>query len=311
MADLPLAGRVALVTGGGGGIGRQHALALARLGARVVVNDYGGSVEGSGSDSGAATAVAREIVAAGGQALADAGDVGCWADAEAMVRRAIDNFGGLDILVNNAGILRPRTLVGMTEDDVRSVLHVHLFGTFATTHFAAAHWRDRFKSSAQTGGRLINTTSAAGLFGAGQANYSAAKAGIAALTMVAAAELVRYGATANAIAPIALTRMSVGIAPEHFTPEHAADLVCWLAGTTAQHTTGQVFNVGGGHISVVDRWHTGPGIDQSQGWSLADLDVAMPALLARAAPHPDLMGYYPGDLRSPLLPDLRLPGGGR
>ena len=307
MADLRLAGRVAVVTGAGGGLGRQHALALARLGARVVVNDFGGSMDGTGSDAGAAAVVVREIVHDGGEAVADAGDVGSWADAQAMVERALEQFGGVDILVNNAGILRPRTLVGMSEEDLSSVLRVHLFGTIATSHFAAMHWRNRFKASGITGGRLINTTSASGLFGVGQASYAAAKAGIAALTAVAASELGRYGATANAIAPIALTRMSAGIAPVSFTAEHAAGLVCWLATTAAQNITGQVFNVGGGHISVVDRWHTGPGIDKDGVWSVADLDAALPGLVASAAPHPDLMGYYPGEARSALLPKLRLP----
>ena len=307
MSDRRLAGRVAVVTGAGRGIGRLHALALARLGACVVVNDCGGAMDGAGCDPGAATSVVREIVESGGEAVADAGDVGSWADAGALVGRAIAHFGAIDILVNNAGILRPRTLVGMTEEDVTAVLRVHLFGSFATTHFAAAHWRDRFKEKGIAGGRLINTTSASGLFGHGQANYAAAKAGIAALTAVAASELGRYGATANAIAPIALTRMSTGIAPERFTPEHAAELVCWLSTDAARQVTGHVFNVGGGHISVAERWHTGPAIDKQGLWSVEELDAAIPGLLASAAPHPDLMGYYPGEARSPLLPDLRLP----
>ncbi len=264
-------------------------------------------MDGIGSDPGAAAAVVREILERGGEAVADAGDVGSWADAGALIGRAIDRFGGIDILVNNAGILRPRTIVGMTEEDATSVLRVHLFGSFATTHFAAAHWRDRFKAKGATGGRLINTTSASGLFGLGQANYAAAKAGIAALTAVAASELSRYGVTANAIAPIALTRMSSGIAPEGFTPDHIAELVCWLSTTAARNVTGQVFNVGGGHISVVDRWHTGPSINKHGLWSVDDLDAAMPGLVAAAAPHPDLMGYYPHQARSSLLPDLRLP----
>ena len=311
VADLRLAGKVALVTGAGGGLGRQHALTLARLGARVVVNDYGGSVDGKGSDAGAAAVVAQEIIAAGGHAVADAGDVGSWSDAQAMVCRALDNFGGIDILVNNAGILRPRTLVSMTEEDVRSVLHVHLFGSFATTHFAAAHWRDRYKSQGRGGGRLVNTTSAAGLFGAGQANYAAAKAGIAALTMVAATELARYGATANAVAPIALTRMSTGILPDTFSPDHVSELVAWLASEPAQDITGHVFSVGGGHISVVDRWHTGTAIDKPGLWNVDELDAAIPGLVASAAPHPDLVGYYPGQERSPVLPEIRLPSNER
>ena len=306
-ADLRFAGQVAIVTGAGRGIGRLHALALARLGASVVVNDFGGAMNGDGSDPSAAAMVVREITANGGQAIADSGDVGSWKDAETLVGRALEQFGGLDILVNNAGILRPRTLVGMTEEDVASVLRVHLFGTFATTHFAAVHWRDRFKTQGIEGGRLINTTSASGLFGTGQANYAAAKAGIAAMTAVAAAELGRYGVTANAIAPMAVTRMSTGIAPDNYTPDHAAELVCWLATPAARNFTGHVFTVGGGHISIADRWHTGPSLDKDGLWSLDDLDIAMPGLVAAAALHPDLMGYYPGEARSPRLPDLQLP----
>lgn len=311
MADKRLAGRVAIVTGAGGGIGRAHALAFARAGAAVVVNDHGGSVDGTGSDAGAAQAVVDEITASGGQAVADASDVGDWDAAGALIARAIDAFGALDILVNNAGILRPRTLVSISEAEMSSVLRVHLLGSVATAHFAAGHWRDRFKARGQRGGRLINTSSGSGLFGLGQVNYAAAKAGIAAMTAIAAAELARYGVTANAVAPTALTRMSGGIAPESFTPDHVARLVCWLAGDAAQDVTGQIFQVGGGHISVIDRWHIGPAVDRAGGWSLADLDAAIPDLVARAAPHPDVMGYYPGEARSPLLPELTLPDGGK
>lgn len=305
----PLQGRVALVTGAGGGLGRSHALALARYGARVVVNDFGPAMDGSGSDPSAAHRVAEEIRSSGGQAVANAGDVGSWRDAESMVAQAISAFGALDILVNNAGILRPRTLVGMEERDIADVLRVHLFGTLATTHFAAMHWRDRSKASGPTGGRLINTTSASGLFSAGQANYDAAKAGIAAMTGVAANELARYGVTANAVAPMALSRMSTGMLPERFTPEHSSELVCWLASAAADRVTGRVFNVGGGHIGVVDRWHTGASLNLDGLWQLHELDRALPDLLARAAPHPDLMGYYPDEPRPPGFPELRLPRG--
>ena len=311
MDDARLNGRVAIVTGAGGGIGRVYALALARQGARVLVNDFGGAMDGSGSHPGSAASVVREIIESGGEAVADAGDVGSWTDAQAMVGRAIDTFGGLDILVNNAGILRPKTIVGMTEQDVSSVLRVHLFGTFATTHFAAAHWRDRFKAKGSTGGRLINTTSASGLFCAGQANYDAAKAGIAAFTGVAASELARYGVTANAIAPMALSRMSTDLLPASFTPEHAAELVCWLATLAADKVTGRVFNVGGGFIGVVNRWHTGPSINKHGVWRMAELDAAIPELVAAAAPHPDLTGYYPEETRPAQLADLRLPRGGQ
>ena len=306
-----LAGRVALVTGAGGGLGRAYALALARCGASVVVNDFGPAMDGSGSDPAAANRVVDEIRRLDGQAVANAGDVGSWADAEAMVAQAIAHFGALDILVNNAGILRPRTLVGMLERDVADVLRVHLFGTLATSHFAAVHWRDRARDKGETGARLINTTSASGLFSAGQANYDAAKAGIAAMTGVAANELARYGVTANAIAPMALSRMSTGILPERFTPDHSSELVCWLASAASHTVTGRVFSVGGGHIGVVDRWHTGPSLNRDGVWQMHDLDSALPALLARAAPHPDLTGYYPDETRPPELPDLQLPRGER
>ena len=306
-----LAGRVALVTGAGGGLGRSYALALARCGARVIVNDFGPAMDGSGSDPSAADRVVEDIRLAGGQAEANAGDVGSWGEAQAMVAQAIDQFGKLDILVNNAGILRPRTLVGMEERDVADVLRVHLFGSFATTHFAAMHWRDRAKAGGPSGARLINTTSASGLFSAGQANYDAAKAGIAAMTGVAANELAKYGVTANAVAPMALSRMSSGILPARFTPDHSSELVCWLASAAAHAVTGRVFNVGGGHIGVVDRWHTGPSLNRHGLWQMHELDSAITALLARAAPHPDLMGYYPDEVRPPDFPELQLPRGDR
>ncbi|WP_156680710.1 SDR family NAD(P)-dependent oxidoreductase [Sphingomonas profundi] len=306
MSAARLAGRVAVVTGAGGGIGRAHALALAAEGAAVLVNDRGSALDG-GSARSAASDVVAEIVSAGGRAVADTADVGGWAGAEALVGHAIDAFGALDILVNNAGILRPRTLIGMSEDEFGSVIRVHLIGSAATAHFAGLHWRARAKADEPGAFRLVNTTSGAGLYGHGQANYAAAKAGIVALTQVAAAELGRYGATANAISPTALTRMSEGIAPERFTVDHVARLVCWLASDAAAGITGQVFQVGGGHIATVSRARVDAAIDRAEGWSLAALDAAMPDLLARSDDHPDVMGYRPGDARSPLLPEISLP----
>lgn len=309
MPEQALAGKVAIVTGAGGGIGRAHALTLARYGAKVLVNDYGPNMDGSGVDPTRSDAVVRQIVDAGGEAIGDAGDVGSWADAEAMVAKVIDRFGAVDILINNAGILRPKTLVGMSEADVAAVLHVHLMGTFAMTHFAAVHWRQRFKEQGIGGGRLINTTSASGLYGFAQANYAAAKAGIAAVTAIAALELAPYGTTANAISPVALTRMSTGIAPDHFTADHAAELACWLASDQAREISGYVFNIGGGHISIADRWHTGASADKSGLWTLDELDAVVPDLVGRAQPFPDTLGYYPGEPRSPLLPKLEVPSG--
>jgi NAD(P)-dependent dehydrogenase (short-subunit alcohol dehydrogenase family) len=301
--------RVAIVTGAGGGLGRAHALALAAAGASVVVNDYGVSVTGDGAHSTCAHRVVQEIEAAGGRAIANAADVGDWAQAEGLVAQAVQAFGRLDILVNNAGILRPRTLVGLARDDVEAVLRVHLIGTFATTHFAAAHWREGAKRFGKRAGRLINTTSASGLFGLGQANYAAAKAGVAALTAIAAEELGRYGVTANAIAPMAMTRMSEGITPPEFSPDHAASLVCWLASDAAAAVSGYIFSVGGGHIGVVERSHTGPSLNKRGIWQPDELDAQLPALLASAAPRPDLMGYRDGDPRPEGLPPLELPRG--
>lgn len=311
MSEPRLKGRVALVTGGGRGLGRAHALVLARLGAKVLVNDFGGTVDGRPAGSSPAAEVVREIAALGGEAAADAGDVGSWEGAGRIVAHAIERFGRLDILVNNAGILRPKTLVGMSEADALDVLNVHLVGSFAATHFAAVHWRERFKARGERGGRLINTTSASGLFGIGQANYAAAKAGIVALTAVAAAELAPYGATANAVSPIAVTRMSAGIAPDNFTPDHAAELVGWLATEAASGVSGHVFAVGGGHVSVIARPEVDVAIDEPGLHDVDALDRLMPGLLARARAHPDLMGYRPGRPRSPLLPDLSLPRGDR
>ncbi len=309
MTARRLEGRVALVTGAGQGIGRAHALELARLGARVVVNDYGRGVDGAGSDSAPALAVVAEIAALGGEALADGSDVGDWDQAGALVGNAIEHFGRLDVLVNNAGILRPRTIVGMSEAEMASVVRVHLLGTTATMHFAGAHWRGRSKAGEVVAGRVINTTSGSGLFGIGQANYAAAKAGVAALTQVAAAEFARYRVTVNAIAPTALTRMSEGIAPENFTADHVARFAAWLASDAAAQVSGRVFQVGGGHVSVVAGWHLGPAADQARGWTLAELDSAVPALVAAAPPPSDLMGYRPGEARSPLLPAIELPAG--
>ena len=312
MAPGPLAGRSALITGAGRGLGREYARLLAHLGAHVLVNDLGSAVDGAaggeGADLGAAEAVAAEITAAGGRALADRSDVSDWAAAKDLVGLAVDSFGQLDVLVNNAGILRPRTIVGMTEAEWDDVIRVHLRGTFATTHYAALHWRERAKAGRPLDARLIDTTSGSGLYGNGQANYAAAKAAIAAMTLIAADELGRYGATANAIAPVARTRMGIGSIPESYSPAAAATLVAWLASPRSAGITGRVFNVGGGHVSVVNGWHTGPAADQAQAWTLGELDEVVPGLVAQAAPRPDLLGYYPGEPRSPHLPTLHYEG---
>src|SRR5436305_9989348 len=206
-----LAGKVAIVTGAGRGIGRCHALALAAAGAKLVVNDLGGSVAGEGADPTHAQQVVAEIEAAAGEAVADGANVADFAGAGRLVQHALDAFGRLDILVNNAGITRDRMLVNMTEDEWDAVISVHLKGHFAPTHHAAAYWRERSKAGDEVRARVINTSSPSGVFGnVGQANYGAAKAGIAAFTIIAAQELERYGVTVNCIAPNARTRMTAG-----------------------------------------------------------------------------------------------------
>src|SRR5215472_2196038 len=257
MAEGLCAGRVVVITGAGNGIGRAHALAFAAQGAKVVVNDLGGSRDGTGSSAGPAQAVADEITAAGGEAVANTDDISSWAGAERLIRQAVDTFGGLDVVVNNAGILRDRMIVTMTEQDWDAVIAVHLKGTFAVLHHAAAHWRQRSKEGHANDARVINTTSSSGLYGnPGQGNYGAAKAGIASLTIIAARELDRYGVTVNAIAPGARTRMTENLparpgrttanraqaGPEEFdarSPDNVAPLVVWLGSGESREITGR------------------------------------------------------------------------
>ena len=264
-------GRIAIVTGAGRGIGREHALSLAAHGARVVVNDLGGARDGSGASAGPAEEVVATIRGAGGEAIVNADDVSDWGGAERLVRQAVDTFGGLDVLVNNAGILRDRMLVNMTEAEWDAVIKVHLKGTFAPAHFAAAYWRDRSKAMGRgVDARLINTTSISGMFGnAGQTNYGAAKAGIAAFTVIAARELARYGVTVNAVAPGALTRMtedlSLGQASEAdreaMHPRWIAPIVTWLASRESSGVTGRIFEATGRLFAVAEGWHRGPGAE--------------------------------------------------
>jgi NAD(P)-dependent dehydrogenase (short-subunit alcohol dehydrogenase family) len=261
-------GRVTIVTGAGRGIGREHALLLAAHGARVVVNDLGGARDGSGASKSPAEEVVAEIVEAGGHAIANADDVSDWQGAERLVRQAIDAFGGLDVVVNNAGILRDRMLVNMTEAEWDAVIKVHLKGTFAPAHFAAAWWRDRAKATGRpVQARLINTTSVSGIYGnPGQTNYGTAKAGIAAFTVIAARELARYGITVNAVAPGALTRMTeelgMGQGSEAdraaMHPRWVAPIVTWLASVESGGVTGRVFEASGKVLAVAEGWHRGP-----------------------------------------------------
>ncbi|MDX3382079.1 SDR family oxidoreductase [Streptomyces niveiscabiei] len=277
--------RVAVVTGAGQGLGREHALALAAEGAAVVVNDLGE----------AAKSVAEEITANGGTAVADLGDVSDWAYAESLIRRAVDEFGALDALVNNAGVNRDRMLVSMTEADWDTVLRVDLKGHAAPLRHAAAYWRDRAKSGRPVAARIVNTSSGAGLLGSiGQGNYGAAKAGIAALTVVAAAELARYGVTVNAIAPSARTPMTEAVeafadrmrAPETgfdtMHPGNVSPLVVWLASTESGEVTGRVFEVEGGIIGVADGWRYGPRAERDRRWTPGEVGPAVRELLTRA-----------------------------
>jgi NAD(P)-dependent dehydrogenase (short-subunit alcohol dehydrogenase family) len=279
-------GRVVVVTGAGQGLGRAHALALGATGFRVVVNDIGA----------AAHAVAAEIEAAGGVAVGSSGDVADWAYGERLVRLALDSYGRLDALVNNAGIVRDRMLVNLAEAEWDDVLRVNLKGHFVPLRHAAAHWRDRAKAGEPVAARVVNTSSGAGLQGSvGQVNYSAAKAGVAALTQVAAVELARYGVTVNAIAPSARTAMTEAVFAEAMrapakgfdaaAPENVSPLVVWLAGADSGDVTGRMFEISGGAVSVSDGWQHGPAIDAGRRWRPDELGPAVRQLIA-AAPAP-------------------------
>ena len=262
-----LEGKVAIVTGAGRGIGREHALALAQAGAKVVVNDLGGSLAGEGADLTPAEQVVEEIRAAGGEAAVNGENVADFAGAERLVRQAVDDFGRLDILVNNAGILRDRMLVNMEELEWDAVIEVHLKGHFAPTRHAAAFWRERSKAGDEVHARVINTSSPSGVFGnVGQANYGAAKAGIVGFTLVAAQELQRYGVTVNALAPNARTRMTEAAFGELPAPDDGFDpadpannsgIVVALCADEAQDITGQVFFVFGGVVNMLRGWEAG------------------------------------------------------
>jgi len=288
-----LDGRVAIITGAGRGIGREHALLFAQEGAKVVVNDLGGAIDGSGDDRTPAEQVVDEIKAMGGEAISNADNVADWEGSQRLINAAVEAFGDLHVLVNNAGILRDRVLVNMTEEEWDAVIHVHLKGHFAPTRWAAAYWREQAKAGKEVRASVINTSSTSGLLGnPGQTNYGAAKAGIAAFTVIAAQELIRYGVRSNAIAPAARTRMTestpglgdVVKAPDEpdafdiWDPANISPLVAYLA-TENCPANGKVFFVQGGKVQNFQSWTLADAIDKHDRWTVAELQTEMKALL--------------------------------
>jgi len=291
-------GRICVVTGAGRGIGREHSLMLAEQGAKVVVNDLGGDMDGTGAPTtGPALDVVNEIKAMGGEAVANGDDVSSWDGAQRLINTAIETFGGLDVLINNAGILRDRMLTNMTEEEWDAVIKVHLKGTFAPSRHAAAYWRERAKAGETNDARLINTTSVSGIYGnPGQTNYGAAKMGIAAFTIISSMELGRYGVTVNAIAPAALTRMTENLgmgqasdeAKEQMSPRWIAPVATWLASPQSAGVTGRVFEASGSVFAIAESWHRGPTAapvdDPTQ------VDALARKLLAEARPNANMAG---------------------
>lgn len=290
-------GKVAIVTGAGRGIGRQEALLLASEGASVVVNDLGGTRDGEGADVGPAQQVVDEIVAAGGKAVANLDDCSSWTGAERMVNQAIDAFGGLDVLVNNAGILRDKMSFNMTEEEWDSVVKVHLKGHFAPSRFAGAYWRQKSKESGEkVNAKIVNTTSESGLYGnAGQANYAAAKAGIAAMTIVLARELDRFGVRVNCVAPVALTRLTEDLMggndpaaaaerAKKLDPANVAAGVAWLASDESEGITAQVLKIQGGMAQIVQGWRPVSQVTSAQTWTIESIAAQRDGLFAASDP---------------------------
>ena len=285
-----LDGKVALVTGAGRGIGREHALMMASEGAKVVVNDLGGDTSGAGADTTPAQEVVAEIEAMGGEAVVNGGNVASFDEAGAMIQQAVDTFGDINIVVNNAGILRDRMLFSMSEDDWDAVIAVHLKGTYAPSHHAAKYWREKAKAGEDVYGRIINTASPSGIYGnVGQTNYGAAKAGIASFSVIAAQELVKYGVTVNCLAPTAWSRMTADLmggdnAPEglaeKISPRWIAVITTWLASPEAQNVTGRVFDIRGDQLGIAEGWHLGPVATQTD--DPGDLGPVVAELMSKA-----------------------------
>ena len=288
-------GRVVIVTGAGGGLGREHALLFAAEGASVVVNDLGVSNAGEGGSKGPAQKVVDEIQTKGGKAVANTDSVSDFAAGKRMVEQAIDTFGRLDVVVNNAGFLRDRMFVSTSEAEWDAVINVHLKGHFCVSRHACEHWRNQSKAGQPVDGRIINTSSGAGLQGSiGQSTYSAAKGGIASLTLVQAAELGRYGVTSNAIAPAARTRMTEAIFTDMKPPEdgsfddahpgNVSPLVVWLGSPESRSVTGRIFEVKGGLIGVSDGWRDGPTYDKHARWAPDEIGAKVLELVGKAVP---------------------------
>src|SRR6202051_2181536 len=300
-----LDGKVAVVTGAGRGIGREEALLMAKHGAKVVVNDLGGHFDGTGQSRSPAEEVVKEIRSAGGEAVANFESVSDFKSAKRIIECATDNFGKINIVVNNAGILRDRMIFNMSEEDFDAVLGVHLKGTFNLARHACAYWREQHKNGNQLNGRLINTSSDSGLLGnAGQSNYGTAKASVASMAVIIDREMQRYGVTANAIAPVARTRLTIDATPQTaagmakregewdaFTPAHVAPLVVWLASDDAKDVHGEVFRVGMGNVWMMRGWHTGAKVSKKGSmWEPAELGGKLKEELAKGVTKKESMG---------------------